>query len=43
MKREREREQEHLEAFAPVRGKNGDLQFLPFNCPPPTGQAGESV
>jgi hypothetical protein len=32
MKGEREREREHLEAFALVRGKNGDLRFLPFNC-----------
>jgi hypothetical protein len=35
MKRDRERE--HLEAFALVRGKNlrgknGDLRFLPFTC-----------
>jgi hypothetical protein len=33
MKREREREREraHQEAFSLVRGKNGDLGFLPFN------------
>jgi hypothetical protein len=23
---------ESLKAFALVRGKNGDLRFLPFNC-----------
>jgi hypothetical protein len=27
-----EREREHLEAFALLRGKNGDLKLLPFNC-----------
>jgi hypothetical protein len=32
MKGEREREREHLEAFALVRGKTEDLKFLPFNC-----------
>jgi hypothetical protein len=30
--RERERERDNLEAFALIRGKNGDLEYLPFNC-----------
>jgi hypothetical protein len=30
--KDREREKEHLEAFAQVKGKNGDLRFLSLNC-----------